>query len=101
MTGETSDKVASIAARGLTKPGDLTEGEVQAVCASALAQRTADQAQAEPAPAPAIDRDALAGERAELARKLTRRENQPGFAANADLIRARLAEIDATLAEAS
>lgn len=39
MTEVTSKEVAAIAARGLAHPEALTPAEIQAVCASALAQR--------------------------------------------------------------
>lgn len=37
----TSDAIAALAARGLTKPSTLTRLEIQAVCASALTQARA------------------------------------------------------------
>ena len=37
---QTSEPVASIAARGLKDPKSLTLAEIKAVCASALAQRS-------------------------------------------------------------
>ena len=41
--------------------------------------------------------DELRAERETLARKLTKRKDQAGFAANAEAIEARIAEIDALL----
>lgn len=47
LSEQTSEKVASIAARGLRDPGSLTDAEIRAVCASALSQREVEEILAE------------------------------------------------------
>lgn len=47
------------------------------------------------------ERAALEAEQTDLSRKVRKREDRPGFAANVEEIKARIAEIDALLAAES